>query len=125
MRTILGVMVAGSLGAASRYWVDGVVSQHTSGSLPWGTFVVNVSACLLLGLIFTVTTERAVVSPSMRLALTTGFVGSYSTFSTLMLESVRLAEDGAYVFALVNTVGSMIAGVVAVSVGILVGRALV
>lgn len=124
MRTIGALMIAGSLGTVSRYLVDGVVSQRTQGSLPWGTFVVNVTACLLLGIIFTITTERAVVSSSTRLALTTGFIGSYSTFSTLMLESVRLAEDGAYAFALVNVAGSMVAGVVAVGVGIVIGRAL-
>ncbi|MEA2684476.1 MAG: fluoride exporter [Chloroflexota bacterium] len=124
MRTVAGILVAGGLGAGSRYWVDGVVSHFTQGHLPWGTFVVNVTACLLLGLIFTVTTERAVGSSSMRLTLTTGFVASYSTFSTLMLESVRLAEDGAYGWALANTAGSMVAGAIAVVAGIFIGRAL-
>jgi CrcB protein len=117
-------MIAGSLGAAARYGVDGVVSQHLHGAFPWGTLVVNVTASLLLGIVFTVTTERAVVDGPMRLALTTGFIGSYSTFSTLMLETARLLEDGRYGLALLNGGGSMVAGMVAMGVGILVGRAI-
>jgi len=121
---MIGIMVAGSLGAGSRYWVDGFVSHHTQGHLPWGTLVVNLTACLLLGVLFTLATERVVMSPSMRLTLTAGFVGSYSTFSTLMLESVRLAEDGAYGWALANSAGSMVLGASAVVAGIAIGRAL-
>ena len=124
MRTVVGLIVAGSLGTLSRYWVDGLVSQHTHGQLPWGTFVVNITACLLLGILFTVTTQRVVVSPSTRLAITTGFVGSYSTFSTLILESVRLAEGGALGFAMANAAGSVVAGALAMVAGIVIGRAL-
>ena len=124
MRTIAAIMIAGSIGTVTRYWVDGLVSQHSQGQLPWGTFVVNVTACLLLGILFTVTTQRVVVDTSMRLAITTGFVGSYSTFSTLILESVRLAEDGAYAFAFANAAGSVLAGAVAMAAGIVIGRAL-
>jgi CrcB protein len=124
MRTIVSLMIAGSLGTLSRYLVDGVVSQHTVARLPWGTFAVNVTACLLIGVVFTVTTQRAVVSSSLRVALTTGFVGSYSTFSTLMLESVRLAEGGSIAYAVLNIVGSVLAGIAAVGIGIVIGRAI-
>ncbi|MFN2464767.1 MAG: CrcB family protein [Candidatus Dormibacteria bacterium] len=124
MRTIAGIMIAGSVGAAARYGVDGVVSQHFHGAFPWGTLVVNVTASLLLGIVFTVTTERAVIDAPLRFALTTGFIGSYSTFSTLMLESARLVEGASYGLALLNTGGSLVAGMVAVAVGIVVGRAL-
>jgi CrcB protein len=117
-------MAAGSLGAAVRYGVDGVVSQHLPGGFPWGTLVVNITASLLLGVVFTLTTERLSIDASTRLALTTGFIGSYSTFSTLMLESARLAQSGSYALALLNVGGSMIAGMVAVTMGIVLGRAL-
>ncbi|GAC1327872.1 MAG: fluoride efflux transporter CrcB [Candidatus Dormibacteria bacterium] len=124
MRTIAGLMVAGSLGTLSRYLVDGFVSQRTPAGVPWGTFVVNVTACLLLGVVFTVITQRAALNPSTRVILVTGFIGSYSTFSTLMLESVRLAEAGAISLALLNTLGSVLAGILAVAVGTAIGRAL-
>jgi CrcB protein len=124
LRTLIGIMLAGSLGAAARYGVDGFVSQHLQGAFPWGTLAVNVSASLLLGIVFTVTTERAVVDASTRLVLTVGFIGSYSTFSTLMLESVRLAQDGAWTLALLNGFGSVVAGAGAVVAGTVIGRAL-
>jgi len=86
--------------------------------------VVNITASFLLGVVFTITTERAVIDASTRFALTTGFIGSYSTFSTLMLESARLVEEGSYAIALVNALGSLVAGMVAVGAGIVLGRAL-
>ena len=124
MRTLLGIMVAGSLGAAARYGVDGLVSQHLGGAFPWGTFVVNITASLLLGVVFTMTTERVVVDASTRMILTTGFIGTYSTFSTLMLESARLLQDGAYALAMLNAGGSVVAGLAGVGAGIFIGRAL-
>lgn len=124
MRTLVGIMVAGSLGAAARYGVDGFVSQHLAGAFPWGTFAVNVSASLLLGIVFSLTTERVVVDASTRMILTVGFIGTYSTFSTLMLESARLLEEGAFALAALNAGGSVVAGLVAVGAGIVIGRAL-
>lgn len=122
MRTIAGIMIAGSLGALARYGVDGLVSHHVTGSFPWGTFIVNLSASLLLGVVFTVTTERAVVDGATRMALTTGFIGSYSTFSTLMLESARLVQVGSYRLAVLNLGGSLVAGMAGVTAGIFIGR---
>lgn len=116
-------MVAGAFGAAARYGVDGLVTQHVPGSFPWGTFVVNISASVLLGIVFTLTTQRLAVDAPTRLALTTGFIGSYSTFSTLMLESMRLAGSGSNGLALLNVLGSVFVGMIAVGVGMLLGRA--
>jgi CrcB protein len=124
VRTLVAIMVAGSLGAAARYGVDGMVSHFLPGPFPWGTLVVNVTASLLVGLAFAVTAERLSLEEPMRLALTTGFIGSYSTFSTLVLQSMRLLDTGAYGLAVVYTLGSIALGMVAVSAGILVGRAI-
>jgi len=123
VRTLVGIMVAGAFGAAARYGVDGLVTQHVPGSFPWGTFVVNISASVLLGIVFTLTTQRLAVDAPTRLALTTGFIGSYSTFSTLMLESMRLAGSGSNGLALLNVLGSVFVGMIAVGVGMLLGRA--
>ncbi len=124
MRTIAAIMVAGSLGAVARYGVDTVVTQHFGSRFPWGTLVVNISAAVLLGFVFTLTTERAGVDASTRLVLTTGLIGSYSTFSTLMLESVRLLERGDMVAGLVNLGGSVLAGLAGLLVGIVAARSL-
>jgi CrcB protein len=124
MRMTIGIMVAGAIGAWLRYAVDGVVSQRTTGLFPWGTLVINVSGSLLLGFLFTVFTERAMIAPWVRSSITIGLLGAYTTFSTLSLESVQLIENRVYGLALVNALGSLAAGMLAASVGIVLARAL-
>lgn len=124
MRVMVGIMVAGAIGAWLRYVVDGVVSPRTTGLFPWGTFVINITGSLLLGFLFTVFTERMVVVPWVRSSITIGFLGAYTTFSTLSLESVQLVEERVYGLALINAVGSLAAGMLAVTVGIIVARAI-
>jgi CrcB protein len=122
MPVVVGIGVAGAAGALARYWLDGVVSRR-AGGFPWGTFVVNVTGAFLLGLIFTVLAERATVEPWVRSSLTIGFLGAYTTFSTLSLESYRLIEDGSFALAFANAVGSLAAGLIAVYLGVVLGRA--
>jgi CrcB protein len=121
MRTVLAIVVAGALGALARYALQAVIDPR-SGALPWGTFVINVSGSFLLGLVFTLTTERLTVEPWLRTALTVGFLGAYTTFSTLAFETVRLLDGGEWVAAFLNMAGSAICGVVAVLAGIMVAR---
>lgn len=121
---VLWVGVAGFFGAVSRYLLDGVVSRATGGTFPWGTWVVNVTGCFLVGLLTTVLTERVLPHPAVRIALTVGFVGAYTTFSTFTYESVRLGQDGALGLALLNVGISLVAGLTATWVGIMAGRAL-
>ena len=123
MRTLVGVMIAGALGAAARYGLDGVVSDRVGASFPWGTLVINVSGSLVLGFVFTLLTERVAVDTALRFAITTGFIGSYTTFSTWMLETVRLAQDRSYLLATANAVGSVVLGLLAVGAGIVAARA--
>jgi fluoride exporter len=122
--TVVGIAVAGSLGALARYGLDGAVSRRWPGAFPWGTFVVNISGAFLLGLLFVLLTERVTVDPWIRSSLTIGFLGAYTTFSTLSFESYRLLEDGAVGLALANALGSVAAGLVAVYLGVVAGRAI-
>ena len=124
MPTVIAVGVAGALGALARYGVEGVVSRHAPGAFPWGTFVVNISGSFVIGVLFVVLTDHLTVDPWIRSLAMIGFLGSYTTFSTLSLESYRLLEDGAWGLALLNTLGSLAAGLLAVYLGIVVGRAL-
>ena len=73
--------------------------EPVSGRLPWGTFIVNVSGSFLLGLFVTLLGERFAVAPWVRASLTIGFLGAYTTFSTLSLESYRLLEGRSYALA--------------------------
>jgi len=117
-------MVAGSLGAAARYGLDGFVAGRVGTGFPWGTFAVNMTGSFALGLVYSLLLERLTVDPSMRLAITTGFIGSYTTFSTLSLETVRLVQNGYWVGAVANSFGSIVGGFLAVVCGLLAGRLL-
>jgi len=121
---VLWIGVAGFFGAIARYALEGVVSRRTGGQFPWGTLVVNVSGCFVLGVLFTLLTERFAPHPNVRTALTIGFLGAYTTFSTFSLETVRLIEDGAVWLAGANVAASLALGIVFVYLGIFVGRTL-
>jgi CrcB protein len=121
---LLLIGLGGFAGAVARYALDGWVSARTGGSFPYGTLVVNLSGSLLIGFLFAVAIERGVLSAEVRGPLMIGFVGAYTTFSTLALESWRLAEDGAWVLAMANLGASAVLGVAAVIAGLAIGRAL-
>jgi fluoride exporter len=116
--------LGGFAGAISRYLVDGFVSERTAGAFPWGTLVVNLTGSFVLGLLFAVTTERAILPADIRGPVMIGFIGAYTTFSTYMLESWALLEGGSWAPALANLGGSVILGLLAVAAGLAVGRAL-
>src|SRR5579883_34432 len=120
---VVWVGVGGFFGAVSRYWVDGWVSRLTGGGFPWGTFVVNMTGCFVVGVLTTVLTERLLPHPTLRIALTVGFVGAYTTFSTFAYESLRQLQDGALGMALANVGASVVLGVAAAWLGVVVGRA--
>ncbi|MGD8485115.1 MAG: fluoride efflux transporter CrcB [Chloroflexota bacterium] len=122
--TLLFLAVGGAFGAVSRYLVQGWVQDLTGDRFPWGTFVVNISGSFMLGLVFALAMDRAVFSPEVRVPLMIGFIGSYTTFSTLMLESWVLAEEGDLIRMLANLTGSVVVGMVAVVAGLALGRLL-
>jgi CrcB protein len=119
---LLLIGLGGFAGAISRYLVDGVVAERTGGSFPWGTLAVNASGTFLLGLLFAMATERAILPAEIRGPLMIGYLGAYTTFSTYLLESWRLVEGGSWGLALVNLGGSVVVGVVAVVAGLTIGR---
>jgi CrcB protein len=122
--TLLFLAVGGAFGAVSRYLVQGWVQDLTGGRFPWGTFAVNISGSFALGLVFALAMDRAILSPEVRVPVMIGFIGSYTTFSTLMLESWTLVEKGDIAHVLVNLAGSVVIGMVAVVAGLAVGRLL-
>jgi fluoride exporter len=114
----------GFAGAITRYVVDGFVSDRTGGGFPWGTFLINITGSFVLGLLFALSQERAILPADIRAPVMTGFIGAYTTFSTWMLESWRLVESGAWPSALANLGGSLVLGLVAVFLGMTLGRAI-
>jgi fluoride exporter len=126
VRSVPLVLVAlgGAGGAVTRYLVDGWIAQRAAGAFPWGTLGVNRSGSLVLGVLFALAVERGFLPAGIRAPVMVGFIGAYTTFSTLMLESWRLIEDGATGLAIANVVGSSVLGLAAVFIGLSVGRAL-
>lgn len=121
MRTVLGVAVAGALGALLRWGISAWFGRRFPG-FPWGTLAINVTGSFLLGFLFVVLTERTTTSPAVRVSLTTGLMGAYTTFSTFSLETIRLVEDGAVGAAAANVAASLLLGLAGVWLGISMGR---
>jgi len=118
----LVVGAGGFLGAVARYALGVWVETFWRRDFPLATFVVNVTGCFILGLFLTLATERMSISPMMRLLVATGFVGAYTTFSTFEYETQRLTATGAFGWALVNVLTSVVAGYAAVQIGVMIGR---
>lgn len=120
MRLLIVALGAG-LGGVSRYLLQGWILERTGPSI-LALFVINVSGSFALGLVTTLAVERNLINPDIRLLLTTGFLGGYTTFSSWMLESFQLLEVGNIMRASVNVLGSAIIGLVGVYLGIVAGR---
>lgn len=121
---ILLIGLGGFAGAIARYLVDGVVAERATGTLPWGTLVVNASGSFVLGLLFALSADRSILPAEIRAPVFIGFIGAYTTFSTFMLESWHLVESGAVGPAIVNLAGSLAIGMAALVAGLTIGRAL-
>jgi fluoride exporter len=115
--TWLGVAVVGGLGSVARFVVDGWVGSRFGNQLPFGTFAINVSGAFLLGLL-----DGLALSGNAMLVAGTAAIGAYTTFSTWMFETQRLAEDGEFAAAALNIGASIVAGFAAVALGHLLGR---
>lgn len=117
MTVWIGVFLIGGLGAVCRLLVDRAVLTQVGGIFPAGILVVNVTGAFLLGLLGTLA-----LSPHTALLAGTAFVGAYTTFSTWMLDTIRLAEERRRRYAVLNIMGSIALGLVAVWLGQIVGR---
>ncbi|HUZ81284.1 MAG TPA: fluoride efflux transporter CrcB [Gaiellaceae bacterium] len=113
------VGAVGGLGALARFELDGLVQLRATGEFPLGTFVVNASGTFVLGLL----TGLSITGDAVLLA-GTGFLGSFTTFSTWMLETERLAEDGESRLAFANLVLSLLGGAAAAVAGWAIGAVL-
>jgi CrcB protein len=114
---LIGVSLAGAVGATARYLIDVFVQERARGVFPWGTFVINVSGAFLLGLLTGLALHHG-LGRVPRTLVGTGFCGAYTTFSTFSYETVRLAEDGAVVEAVANALASLAVGLLAAAAGL-------
>ena len=121
--TDIAAVVAGAgIGGGLRYVLSSWIAERWGASLPWATFVVNISGAFLLGVVVALSVERSLIPPAWRLFLGVGILGGYTTFSTLSYESISLMQRGFVMQGALNMFGSALAGLAAVVAGMLVGR---
>lgn len=120
---VLLVAAGGAIGAAARYLVGLWVAGRFGADFPWGTFLVNVTGSFLIGVVL-VLVERGALPPGARLLLAVGVLGGYTTFSSFSYETLQLLGGGSLGPLLLNAFGQLLAGLLAVYLGVVCGRAL-
>jgi CrcB protein len=118
----LWVALGGALGSVARFAVGLWIYERMGTRFPYGTFVINISGCFLIGFALTVLDDRMGLPPQWRLAVPIGFVGAYTTFSTFEYETLRLAQHGQVVSGLLYILASVVLGYGAVWLGIVAAR---
>ena len=121
MTRILLIALGGALGAVSRYLVSAGIQQALPAALPVGTLVVNLSGSLVIGFLYQLSAS-AIIPPTFREFAAIGFLGSYTTFSTLALETNTLMRDGERLMATAYLAATVVGGLLACVAGMTVGR---
>ena len=123
MRIIL-LIVFGAAGTVARYGLDGWIQYRVGSVFPAGTLTINVLGCLCLGMIGRFSLNHIAVSPDLRIGLTTGLMGGFTTFSTFGWDTVRMLEEGQWTKASIYLGASVLGGLIAMMLGMRVGDAL-
>lgn len=116
------IAVGGSLGAIARFWVGSAVASRLGTRFPYGTFVINMTACVVISFSLTFLAKRTELNPAWRFLVPIGFVGAYSTFSSYEWETVSILRNGEFSMAALYAFGSLFLGLVAVWCGILLAE---
>jgi fluoride exporter len=122
MSLILGVAAGGAFGALSRYGIDTWVERRSDAVFPWATLLINVSGCLAVGFIIAAFVDRHRAPQWLRMGLVMGFCGGFTTFSTFAQETLDLILEDDNAIALATIGANVVLGLVAVYVGVRIGR---
>ena len=112
------IALFGAIGTLARYGLQGVVQIRMGGAFPYGTLLINLSGCFLLGLIGQLTLNRMLISSDMRMAVSVGLLGGFTTFSSFGWETAKMLEDGEWLRATTYVGVSVIAGLLLSVAGI-------
>jgi len=122
LNSLILIATGGAIGAVLRYGASIGVYSLLGKGFPYGTLFVNVSGSLLMGLLSVLMLERFNIGPEWRAAVLVGLLGSFTTFSTFSIETLNLLEQGDLMRATMNMVLSVLVCLVAVWIGVLIGR---
>jgi fluoride exporter len=122
LQKYLWIALGGSLGALARYWVGVTIASRLGTKFPYGTFVINITACVIIGFVLAFLGQHAELNPAWRFLIPIGFVGAYSTFSTFEWELFSSLETGGFLVAVVYLVSSIVLGLAAVWCGVFIAR---
>ena len=121
---LLMIAIGGALGALARYGVSTAIQDRLPAGFPWGTFIVNLTGCFVMGVVATLLTERTMANPNLRYLIPIGFIGAYTTFSAFEYDTFRALTEGAWVAGLLNVLASVIVGYAALWAGVSLARGL-
>ena len=122
MQKYVLIAVGGALGSLARFWVGSAIANRFGTKFPYGTFVINITACLIIGLSLAFLGRRPELNAAWRFLIPIGFVGAYSTFSTFEWETFSNLQTGAFFVAGLYVLLSLFLGLVAVWCGVLIAR---
>ena len=122
IKTLLLVGTGGFLGSISRFLASRLVQNHFPSAFPWGTFAVNISGCLLIGIIYGLSERSALLTPGWKMFLAAGFCGGFTTFSTFANENLALLRDGDFFYFFMYTVLSVVIGIAATFGGVVITK---
>ena len=117
MQKYLLIAFGGALGSMARYWVGSTIAGRMGAKFPYGTFVINITACVIIGFSLTFLAKRVELNPAWRFIVPVGFIGAYSTFSTYEWETLSTIRTGAFLLAALYAISSLILGLAAVWAG--------
>ena len=116
------IAVGGALGSLARYGLGVFVTDRIGGKFPYGTFIINVTACFIIGFSLAFLGRRTDLSAGWRFLIPIGFVGAYSTFSTFEWETFTKLQSGSFSIASLYVVSSILLGLIAVWCGVMFAR---
>ena len=122
MQNIIVIGLAGLAGTLARYWLSSVIDSRTGASFPFGTLVVNLIGCFIIGFLFYAFADEFVIHPAIRSAVFVGLLGGFTTFSSFGIQTFTLLENGQVLWAALNILLSNIGGLMLVWLGYILSR---
>lgn len=122
MKNYFFVFIGGGIGAALRYWLSGVIPRYAGTDFPYGILTVNILGCFLIGFFMTALEERFIITPTLRIFLTIGILGGFTTFSTFSYETISMLRDTEMMKAALYVVSTVMVCLIGTYAGSTLGK---